>query len=225
MEKWRVEITEEEWLACREPRLLIDAYQATDRKLRLFACACCHRATPNEYLNHENWMSDIALGEAVADGVLPKSVLLENDGCWASWTSAERGAQLAATFVGGEDPEEQAAQAEIFRDLVGNPWRKSPLPWKRSVYSIDGNGSAAHDNTGITVVEYHCDWLSPTVRNLTGIVYGNRKDGELDKFLLKNIADALEDAGCNHEQLLGHLRSDGLHYKGCWAVDLLLGME
>jgi hypothetical protein len=37
------------------------------------------------------------------------------------------------------------------------------------------------------------------------------------------VADALEEAGCSDEQILGHLRSGGEHYRGCFVVDALLG--
>ena len=37
------------------------------------------------------------------------------------------------------------------------------------------------------------------------------------------LADALEDAGCDQQDLLAHCRSDGPHVCGCWAVDLILG--
>jgi hypothetical protein len=37
------------------------------------------------------------------------------------------------------------------------------------------------------------------------------------------LADALLDAGCDNEELLAHLRSEGPHVRGCWAVDLILG--
>jgi hypothetical protein len=36
------------------------------------------------------------------------------------------------------------------------------------------------------------------------------------------LADALEDAGCTSNALLGHLRSPGPHVRGCWALDLVL---
>src|SRR5262249_3252043 len=39
------------------------------------------------------------------------------------------------------------------------------------------------------------------------------------------LADALEEAGCQDADILGHLRSPGPHVRGCWAVDLLLGKE
>jgi hypothetical protein len=37
------------------------------------------------------------------------------------------------------------------------------------------------------------------------------------------LADALADAGCQDEALLGHLRAGGPHFRGCWALDALLG--
>jgi hypothetical protein len=37
------------------------------------------------------------------------------------------------------------------------------------------------------------------------------------------LADALEEAGCNNAEVLAHCRSDGLHARGCWVLDLLLG--
>jgi hypothetical protein len=37
------------------------------------------------------------------------------------------------------------------------------------------------------------------------------------------LADALEDAGCDDGQLLGHLRGPAPHVRGCHVVDLLLG--
>jgi hypothetical protein len=39
------------------------------------------------------------------------------------------------------------------------------------------------------------------------------------------LADALEEAGCDQADLLGHLRGPGEHVRGCWAIDLLLGKE
>ncbi|MBN9523413.1 hypothetical protein J0H58_33690 [bacterium] len=39
------------------------------------------------------------------------------------------------------------------------------------------------------------------------------------------LADALEDAGCSHEDILSHCRGDGPHVKGCWVVDLLTGRK
>jgi len=37
------------------------------------------------------------------------------------------------------------------------------------------------------------------------------------------LADALQDAGCDHADILTHLRGGGPHVRGCWAPDLILG--
>jgi hypothetical protein len=40
------------------------------------------------------------------------------------------------------------------------------------------------------------------------------------------LADALQDAGCDCEEVLSHCRdAKQLHVRGCWAVDLVLGMQ
>ena len=36
------------------------------------------------------------------------------------------------------------------------------------------------------------------------------------------LADALMDAGCEEEQLIGHCRGEGPPVRGCWVVDLVL---
>ena len=39
------------------------------------------------------------------------------------------------------------------------------------------------------------------------------------------LADALEEAGCDHAGLLAHCRAGEGHVRGCWAVDAILGRE
>ena len=39
------------------------------------------------------------------------------------------------------------------------------------------------------------------------------------------LADALQDAGCDNDDVLSHCRGGGPHVRGCWVVDLLLGKE
>jgi len=55
---------------------------------------------------------------------------------------------------------------------------------------------------------------------LARCVYGRRAFDRLPV-----LADALEDAGCDHAGLLEHLRSPGPHVRGCWALDSILGGE
>ncbi|WP_439624169.1 hypothetical protein [Gemmata sp.] len=38
------------------------------------------------------------------------------------------------------------------------------------------------------------------------------------------LADALQDAGCEHEAVLAHCRDpQQVHVRGCWVVDLVRG--
>jgi hypothetical protein len=61
-------------------------------------------------------------------------------------------------------------------------------------------------------------WLTSTV---VALVHGIYDDRAFDR--LPILADALEDAGCDHPDILGHCRGVGPHARGCWVVDLVLG--
>jgi hypothetical protein len=40
------------------------------------------------------------------------------------------------------------------------------------------------------------------------------------------LADALQDAGCDNDDVLTHCRDTAQpHVRGCWVVDLVLGKE
>ncbi len=39
------------------------------------------------------------------------------------------------------------------------------------------------------------------------------------------LADALEEGGCQDQDILGHCRSGGEHARGCWVVDLVRSVD
>jgi hypothetical protein len=88
----------------------------------------------------------------------------------------------------------------ILRDVFGNPFRP---------------------------IVVHRDWRTETVRALAQAGDDNREEpsGILDNARLGILADALEEAGCDNVEILKHLQSPGPHFRGCWAVDLLLANE
>lgn len=70
-------------------------------------------------------------------------------------------------------------------------------------------------------------WRTPTVLALAQAAYDNRSlpAGTLDNTRLGILSDGLEDACCDNSDLLNHLRQPGQHWRGCWALDLVLGKE
>jgi hypothetical protein len=68
-------------------------------------------------------------------------------------------------------------------------------------------------------------WLTSDVLGLACTAYEERAlpSGELDFVRLAVLADALEEAGCEDTAILGHLRAPGVHIRGCWGVDLIIG--
>jgi hypothetical protein len=62
-------------------------------------------------------------------------------------------------------------------------------------------------------------WRSESAVALARTAYESR-----NFTLLPILADALEEAGCDHADILSHCRQpDGVHVRGCWVVDLVLG--
>jgi hypothetical protein len=89
---------------------------------------------------------------------------------------------------------ETEVQAELLRDIVGNPFRP---------------------------VIFSPEWRTSTVIALARQMYDSR-----DFSAMPILADALQDAGCDNEDILQHCRdANATHVRGCWVVDLVLGQE
>jgi hypothetical protein len=97
---------------------------------------------------------------------------------------------------------EHHAQVFLLRDLFG------PLPFRP-----------------VPVAPVVLQWRDGTVVRLAQAAYEQRSlpEGRLDAFRLAVLADALEEAGCQDEEVLTHLREQKGHWRGCWMLDLLLG--
>ncbi len=67
-------------------------------------------------------------------------------------------------------------------------------------------------------VTFDLAWQTDTVTAIARGMYESR-----DFSGMPILADALQDAGCDNEEVLNHCRQPGEHVRGCWVVDLLLG--
>jgi hypothetical protein len=70
-------------------------------------------------------------------------------------------------------------------------------------------------------VAFDAVWRSDAAVSLARAMYDSRDFGNMPI-----LADALEDAGCDSDDVLNHCRDpQQVHVRGCWVVDLVLGKE
>jgi hypothetical protein len=244
-------LTEEKWNRCNYFRGLYDhLYHSppcvSDRKLGLYAVACCRSVT----VGHPD---EVVLGEFLnameryLDGEVPLS-----KAAVAYQPVRERN---RATFSG--DSLLRAAVA-LFREMTEDPrplvvrrFGDAPVPNSapRGLTTIfqahAGACNAAEDQ-----LLGHGSWeaqeavLLDLLRDICGPLpfrevpiepaWLRRNDGTVERLartihedrdwlLLPVLCDALEDAGCSDQDILTHGRSAGPHTRGCWVVDRLLG--
>jgi hypothetical protein len=67
-------------------------------------------------------------------------------------------------------------------------------------------------------VAFDKQWRTDTAVSIARGMYDSRDFGAMPI-----LADALQDAGCDNEDVLNHCRGPGPHVRGCWVVDLVLG--
>jgi hypothetical protein len=190
------------------------------RKLRLFAVACCRAVW--DLLSDPRLCSAVRVAERYADGDATREALAfvhreaekvvpsgrRND--QADPTTRFRLAALAAAEGHSFTAATGAWRAVSARD--GMPPQNRPFcDWLRDLIP-----DPFHRTTGAVEKQ---QWLNTTVTGLARAAYEDRLFERLPI-----LADALEEAGCDNADLLSHLRGPGPHVRGCWALDLILGL-
>jgi hypothetical protein len=204
-------MTEQDWLTNRAGGLLAYAIDLPNlygvplpraglmRRVRLFCCACCRRVAG--VLAGPGDREGLRLAEELAeqpedfrpDGELPAASGPVYAALRGYATAAAHGS--LALLGGPGQAEESAAQADLIREIFGNPFRPAP--------GLDPAWLA---------------WGGGTPPALALVIYEERAFDRLPV-----LADALEDAGCTSAELLEHLRGSGPHVRGCWALVAVLG--
>jgi hypothetical protein len=225
----------------------------SDRKVRLFAVACCRRLW--NLMSDERSRTAVEVAERFADGLVNHSLFLEArelaDRAAIDAKHEEFGAEAMANF--SDTPEYRAvcdalAAADAARASVsmaaGTPdggremyhhaggdfsdirfGRLSQGSWELIPQADAAQLLRCHFGNPFRPVFINADWLMPTVTSLAAAAYEVRSlpSAELDSARLAILADALEEAGCDSADILTHLRGPGPHVRGCWVVDLLVG--
>ena len=215
-------VTEAEWLASDDLLLVLETLEpwaadeeVSDRKLRLFACACCRRMW--HLLTDETRQHTVELAERYADGEATEEEIIDRRRMTFLGTEQDRGNEpvvvrcclmqgdirgdtydylmkilheLLKPTVKPHLTEEGAAEAFLCRDIFGNPFNP---------------------------VSFDPSWLTSTVTALAQQMYDSR-----DFSAMPILADALQDANCDDPQILEHCRGLGPHVRGCWVCDLCL---
>jgi hypothetical protein len=214
--------------------------KAGERKLRLFACACCRQLW--HLLRYEDSRTAVDVAERFADGLATREDLAraseaaaeaanpcheEGGDDPAGWTCAyaaspsgsDCGSLCASSFCNSGPPEVRMA---LFRNRSG-PWDTS-LSRTASALVRETFGNPLRP---VAIDPAWLAWHGGAAVKLAAAVYEERElpSGHLDAGRLAVLADMLEEAGCSGAELLDHLRSPGPHVRGCWPLDLLLQRE
>ena len=94
-----------------------------------------------------------------------------------------------------------------------SPYERTRVEWSDALRDIAGNPFQEY-----TV---RPEWLCADDRIAPALAEAVYDEYSFDR--LPILADALEDGGCDADPLLDHLRDPGPHFRGCWALDLILG--
>lgn len=210
-------MTEAEWRNATDPhvllRFVLEERRATDRQLRLLACAWCR-----QIWNHlpEPGQRAVEAAERFADGEATTAARLaarraaRHLGSIASAAAAlclvqKIGPRMAeilsyvsmtATFEPQTfydptlRPPADRRQADAVRDIVGNPFRPP---------------------------RFDPRWRTLNTTAIARALYAERRFGDLPI-----LAEALHEAGCADDDVLAHGRLPQEHFRGCWLIDGLV---
>jgi len=225
-------MTEAEWLTCRDPDTLLTYLGggASNRRLRLFACACCRRVrglltapryrhaveTSERYADRLAGPQELKAARAAAWGVLAEEGGSDAPARAAAVSGLLREARAAA-FEARAAVANRACRRHHDRAAMARGWQAAEAAEKRAQCDL------LRDIFGKPVRALRAGpvWLAcdgGTVAKLAGAIYDGRRFAEMPY-----LGDALEEAGCADETVLGHCRGPGPHVRGCWVLDLLLG--
>lgn len=142
--------------------------------------------------------------------------------CESAWSGIGWSWTAKAAYLAGASCPTPQRKAALLREIVGNPFRPvcNGIVWQEKK---DGE----YTGREYWVNPRWLTWNDGLVSRLARAAYDEMlPDGTLDCSRLLVLADALEEAGCAEEELLRHLRGEGgPHVPGCWALDLLLGLD
>ena len=200
------------------------------RKVRLFSLACSRRAI--NLLADKEFESILDTAELFADQHIDWQLVQEvrkdlgrihkriHSECRApeDFKQYSTGSLVDATLKKPSQAIRSYRKARFAIAFFGHP---SPEQ-SRLQYSAEGfiQVALARDIFGnpFRPVTFDPAWRTADATGIAARMYESR-----DFSAMPILADALEEAGCTNADVLLHCREPGVHVRGCWVVDLVLG--
>jgi hypothetical protein len=207
--------------------------KASDRKLRLFAVACCRAAWG--LFRAQAVRAAVETSERYADGQVTAAAL-EN-----ARSAAARLAERAFRRHVRARPWALTVRAKFARQAAAQVASPDIADVLEAVDPglTSGRTRASYEQNLRQVRMRQCGFLrdlfgplpfravavdpacrTPAVVALAKAVYDDRRWEEMPV-----LGDALEESGCRDDAVLTHCRSPGTHARGCFVLDLLLDKE
>jgi hypothetical protein len=226
-------MTEEEWLGCTTPHLLLNhlGHEVSERKLRLFACAWAGHLW--RFLADQRSREAVLVAERFVDGLAGRSELAAVfNAAQAAWSELRRAPPRGRCHRSSKWAGRALRAAEAAMNAAHPLWDGRAA--RRAAAREDWLGNASICNTQCGLlrdlfgtpfrpVRLDPGWLTWRDGLIVCMARSLYQEGRFED--LPILADALEEAGCDNRDVLDHCRSGGEHVRGCWVVDGLLGRQ
>ena len=254
------------WFSCTDPRPMCTLLRGKERgrKFRLFACACCRRVAHlltddrshhaldvfERFLDGELTLKEYGVGEREAADACADQTRIAGASESAFGSEADRVRLFASMFA-----------AQAVTDCFGNitsaaadccgalrGYGTAELTDDAQLREVGDRIEAAERAVQAALLReifgnpFNPVVLDPVWRTEHVVARARKMYVSNDFSEMPDLADALQDAGCENELILNHCRYSSLqaadqasspgaghqprpwlHVRGCWVVDLVLG--
>jgi hypothetical protein len=240
-------VTEDEWLDSRDLRFLKQCLfrkfdNISERRMRLFGCACCRRIWP--MLVDDRTQRAVDVAESFADGSLSRKELAP---ARQDAFEAFREIQRATAGPGLAMAARAAAQTVVPNGIEAGRFGADYAAQATATARYYGTGSANKQPIAVWYQQIEVERCAqvPLFRDVFGNPFRPMKldpsclawrqgaipalarsiAEHLDFDRMPILAGMLEEAGCTATELLRHCREPAIHVRGCWALDCILGRK
>lgn len=204
---WLEEGIQSGWMAAA-----LEETDTTIRKLRLFLCACYRRISPFLEDSYCEWLE--LMEKLVEEGTVSDE---EREALGLEGESTQTVASLRSLIDEAIEPCGNIV-ADAFPEIVDEDGDSIIyLAQKEAecdlLRDIVGNPYRRFDFA-------EKKWITAEVLRFASVIYEHRAFE-----FMPELADTLQQAGCNESAILDHCHNGCSHVRGCWVIDGILGKD